>query len=80
MTYETNQPETRSETMTAADQINSRLRDGGIVQVTTYTRSTLYRQKHAGWFFMDKNNNLMVRSGRKSVCIENTAIRLGWER
>lgn len=51
--------------MTAADKINNRLREGGIVQVTTCTRSTLYRQKHTGWFFMDKKNNLMVKSGRR---------------
>ena len=65
--------------MTAADKINSRLREGGIVQVTTYTRSTLYRQKHVGWFSTDKKGMLMVRSGRQSVCIEHCAIRLGWE-
>ena len=66
-----------NETMTAADKINNRLREGGIVQVTSYTRSTIYRQKHTGWFWMDKKNMLMVRQGRGSICIEYAGIRLG---
>lgn len=65
--------------MTTADKINERLAAGGVVQVTTYGRSTVYRQKHAGCFWMDKKNMLMVRGRKESTCVENTAIRLGWE-
>lgn len=31
-----------------ADQLNQRLREGGYVQVTTYTKSTLYGPKWVG--------------------------------
>ena len=46
-----------------AETINSHLKNGGVVQVTTYLRSTLYRAKHAGWFF-EKDGQLCVQSGR----------------
>lgn len=64
---------------TIADKINSRLRDGGIVQVTNYARSTVYRQRNAGQFSMDKRKCLIVKRGKQSVCIEGNAIRFGWE-
>lgn len=51
--------------MSLAEQINSHLEQGGIVQVTTYLKSTLYRPKHAGMFFM-RGENLHVKHGRGS--------------
>lgn len=50
--------------MTLADQINHRLRNNGIVQVMTHTKSTTYTAKHAGWFEMIKGS-LYVRHGRR---------------
>ena len=50
-------------TTTTAEKINSHLRDGGVAQVTTYLRSTLYTSKHAGWF-TDVDGSLYVRHGR----------------
>lgn len=50
--------------MNSADKINEHLKGGGVVQVTTYTRSTLYGIKHAGWFEV-RNGSLFVRSGRR---------------
>lgn len=49
-----------------ADKINAHLTAGGVVQVTTYLHATLYKQKHAGWFF-ERDGALYVRSGRSSV-------------
>ncbi len=46
-----------------ADTLNATLTDGGIVQVTTYTRSTVYQSRHAGWF-VERNGSLYVRAGR----------------
>lgn len=50
--------------MITADQINSHLAVGGVVQVTTYLRSTLYTSKHVGWF-EQRNGSLYVRAGRR---------------
>jgi hypothetical protein len=56
-----------------ADMLNKILADGGTVQVTTYTRSVLYRAKHAGMFIesrerkrngLDAHTDLCVRRGR----------------
>lgn len=52
----------------AADKANAHLEAGGVIQITTYTRSTLYSQKHAGWFFM-RGSNLHVKAGRGSNCL-----------
>ena len=46
-----------------ADKINAHLAGGGIVQVSTYLRSTLYSAKHAGWFETIKGS-LYVQHGR----------------
>jgi len=46
-----------------ADRINRHLRDGGAVQVTTYLRSTIYYQQHAGWF-SEQGGELLVQRGR----------------
>ena len=65
-----------------ADALNQHLREGGVVQVSTYLRSTLYRQKHAGMFYEAANGDLRVKSGNSSVCLATTStllvhIRLG---
>ena len=52
----------------AADKANDHLRSGGVIQVTTYTRSTLYTQRHAGMFLM-QGHNLHVKAGRGSHCL-----------
>jgi len=52
-----------------ADRINAHLRDGGAVQVTTYGKSTVYEEKHAGWFSVDSTGCLMVRRGRHKDCL-----------
>ena len=49
---------------TIADKINNHLKSGGAIQVSTYLKSTIYRQKHAGMFKMS-GKNLMVQRGRK---------------
>ena len=46
-----------------AHELNQHLASGGVVQVTTYTRSTLYTKKHAGWF-SEHAGNLYVRYGK----------------
>lgn len=57
--------ETTEKPMSAAT-INDHLERGGFVQITTYTRSTVYSRKNAGQFF-DRDGNTFVRRGRKSV-------------
>ena len=73
----------KAETMTdwTADRLNNHLENGGVVQVTTYLRSTVYEPKHAGLFF-EKAGELFVKRGRKADCLGRTAaplvgIRLG---
>lgn len=51
-----------------ANELNEHLASGGVVQVTTYLRSTLYTRKHAGWF-EQRNGSLYVRRGRKFDCL-----------
>lgn len=53
---------------TLANEINNHLSDGGLVQVTTYLRSTLYKSQHAGMFFV-KNGNLNVKHGKGVNCL-----------
>lgn len=50
-----------------ADELNAHLKSGGVVQVTTYTKSTLYTSKHAGWFSTAKDGALLVQSGNSKV-------------
>ena len=56
--------------MSLAEQINTHLAQGGVVQVTTYLKSWLYRSKHVGWFFM-QGDNLHVRNGKGSFQLSN---------
>lgn len=49
-------------------KINETLaKPNGVVQVTTYLRSTLYKSKHAGMFFLTKDGNLAVKQGKGAV-------------
>jgi hypothetical protein len=50
--------------MRNADEINKHLADGGVVQVTTYLRSTVYDRRHVGFFLNDKKGDLHVKHGR----------------
>lgn len=62
-----------------AAKINEHLKSGGVVQVTTYARSTIYTSKHAGWFTQG-SDGIYVRQGRGKVFLGFTPIRLGWYR
>lgn len=55
---------------TMADRINRHLECGGVVQVTTHTKSWLYTQKHAGWFSMI-DGSLHVQHGRGKNQLSN---------
>lgn len=46
-----------------AKEINEHLGNGGVFQVTTYLKSILYTQKHAG-YFLEKNGSLYVQHGK----------------
>ena len=46
-----------------ADQLNTHLANGLAVQVTTYTRSIVYTQKHTG-YFREQGQDLQVKAGR----------------
>jgi len=54
--------------MSMATEINTHLENGGVVQVTTYLKSTLYTKKHAGWFTMG-GENLYVNHGKGKNCL-----------
>lgn len=54
-----------------ASKIKEHLDSDGVVQVTTYLRSTLYTKKHADWFSEDAKGNLHVRHGRGTVQLTN---------
>jgi len=66
-----------------ADELNAHLKSGGVVQVTTYLKSTVYTSKHAGWFSTSKGGALLVQSGNSKVRLSLddgkllVAIRLG---
>lgn len=49
-----------------APTLNAHLASGGYVQVTTYTRSTIYGPKHAGCF-EERNGDLRIRNARRGV-------------
>lgn len=55
--------------------IKKHLAAGGRVQVTTYTRSTVYTAKHAAMFSSDKTG-VYVQAGKAKVDISLTSIRL----
>lgn len=51
-----------------AEQLNDHLARGGEVLVSTETRATLYKARHAGWFSTGATSgNLYVRAGRGRV-------------
>ena len=52
---------------TITEQIKTHLEAGGVVQVTTYLKSTLYTAKHAAWFSEDASGSTFVRHGRGKV-------------
>lgn len=52
----------------SAGTINRHLAGGGMVQVTTSTRSTIYNSRHVGWFSM-RSGSLYVRYGRHHNCL-----------
>jgi hypothetical protein len=54
--------------MTIAEEINAHLENGGVAQVTTYLKSTLYTKKNAGWFTM-VGKNLYVKHGKGKNCL-----------
>ena len=49
-----------------AKEINEHLGNGGVFQVTTYMKSVLYTQKHAG-YFLEKNGSLYVQHGKRQL-------------
>lgn len=55
--------------MIHAETLNSHLRSGGAVQVTTGARSTIYTSEHAGWFSTGLDRNLYVQWGGKKNCL-----------
>ena len=66
----------------SADQLNLHLFNGGVVQVSTYLKSTVYTPKHAGYFLQLKDGALAVRRGRSVDRLSvggriTVAIRLG---
>lgn len=65
----------------SAEQLNAHLASGGVVQVTTYLRSTIYDNRHAGWFSENSKGELFVRRGRSKDCLGRNGslvgIRLG---
>ena len=52
-----------------AAEINAHLAEGGIVQVTTYGRSVLYRRRNTGAFVELSDGCLGVRRGRQVDCL-----------
>jgi len=51
-----------------AARLNEHLRAGGVVQVATYYRATVYQQKHAGWFTSD-GKSVYVKRGKSRDCL-----------
>jgi hypothetical protein len=50
----------------------------GVVQVTTYLRSTVYKHKHADMFRQGKSGSIYVQRGRNWDCIDYCKIRFGY--
>jgi len=57
-------------------QIVDHLAENGIVQVTTYLKSTLYEKKHLSLFSANEAG-VYVQRGKKRDCISNCGIRFG---
>ncbi len=51
-----------------AKELNLHLASGGVVQVTTYLKSTLYQKKHAG-MFVQKGADIYVQRGKHLDCL-----------
>lgn len=51
-----------------AAQLNKHLESGGVVEVTTTYRVTVYRPKHAG-MFSERGGNLYVTRGKSHDCL-----------
>jgi SAM-dependent methyltransferase len=54
-----------------AAEFNAHLQAGGMIQVTTHTRSTVFRKKHAGMFRDADNGEIQMREGRSWVAISD---------
>jgi hypothetical protein len=68
--------------MFTAEKLNAHLAAGGIVQITTYLKSTMYDSRHAGWFTENSKGELFVRRGKSRDCLGTVdrpivSIRLG---
>lgn len=57
--------------------IQAHLRQGGVVQITTYTRSTLYDSRHVDCFKLGTDGSPLVRSGRNFVDFRYASVRFG---
>jgi hypothetical protein len=53
-------------TRPTADQLNAHLANGGVVQVTTCTKSWIYTSKHVGAFIELRDGALAVKRGKSS--------------
>ena len=51
-------------TRPTADELNAHLEKGGQILIGTYTKCTIYKKKHAGYFSEGKDGNLYVQRGR----------------
>lgn len=58
------------------ERIIKHLDDDGVVQVSTYTKSTLYRRKHSTMFTSD-SKGVYVKRGKNWDCISYCSIRFG---
>lgn len=52
-----------------AKEINDHLASGGVVQISTYTKSTIYGPEWAGLFFEDAEGNVYLRRGKATICL-----------
>jgi hypothetical protein len=66
----------RRNIMLTLDDLKQWLSLGGRVQVTTYTKSTLYNKRHMDMFFLDRSGDLCVKRGKQSECIKYCDVRL----
>lgn len=60
-----------------AKDIQDHLKSGGVVQVSTYTRSTLFSKPEHAEYFRDNGNRLEARYGKKWLDIGYSSIKLG---
>lgn len=52
-----------------AAQLNEILVNDGMVQISTYCTSTLYKKRNAGMFFDGVDGNIYVKRGKRSECL-----------